>query len=159
MKTLIVYYSYEGNTKLIAEKMANSINADIMELKPINEKKTKGFMKYVWGGRAAMMNKKPDLEPLEFNLDDYEQIIFGTPVWAGTFAPPLNTIFANNKLENKNVALFCCHAGGKGKIFNKFDKIMSGNRVVGQLDIVDPLKSNADEKVFTAIGWVNALPK
>ena len=55
MKTLIVYYSYEGNTKIIAETIGKSIEADIMELKPEKEMTSKGFMKYVWGGRAAVM--------------------------------------------------------------------------------------------------------
>lgn len=34
MKNLVVYYSLEGNTKLIAEFIAKEIGADIIELKP-----------------------------------------------------------------------------------------------------------------------------
>ena len=35
MKKLVVYYSFEGNTKLISTAIANEIGADILELKPI----------------------------------------------------------------------------------------------------------------------------
>lgn len=157
MKKLIVFYSYEGNTKCIAEEMAKASGADIIELKPVKEKKTTGFMKYVWGGRDAVMKKIPVLEPIAYDLNDYDLIIFGTPVWAGTFAPPLNSIFHKNLPKDKNVALFCCYAGGKGKIFNKFEKIMSDNRVIGTLDIIDPTKSDTEEKVSNAISWITGL--
>lgn len=33
-KTLIVYYSLEGSTKLITETIAKEMNADIIECKP-----------------------------------------------------------------------------------------------------------------------------
>ena len=37
MKILVIFYSFEGNTKLIAENIAETINADILELKPRKE--------------------------------------------------------------------------------------------------------------------------
>ena len=45
MKKLIIFYSFEGNTKLIAENIAKAIDADILELKPEKEVKTKSFMR------------------------------------------------------------------------------------------------------------------
>lgn len=45
MKKLVVFYSFEGNTKFLAEAIANEIKADILELKPKKEIKTKGFFK------------------------------------------------------------------------------------------------------------------
>lgn len=36
MKAIVVYYSFEGNTKLIAQTIANTVDADIEELKPKN---------------------------------------------------------------------------------------------------------------------------
>jgi len=157
MKTLIVYYSFEGNTKLLATKMSEASGADIMELKLVKEMKSKGFMKYFWGGKAALMQKKPKLEPLEYNFDDYDRIIFGTPVWAGTFAPPFNTIFTDYKIKNKEVAFFCCHAGGMGKVFNKFKKQLPNNNIIGELETNDPLKTGEEAKVARAIKWITDL--
>lgn len=157
MKTLIVYYSFEGNTKLLATEMAKASGADLMELKPVKEMKSKGFMKYVWGGQAAVMQKKPKLEALQYNFDDYDRIIFGTPVWAGTFAPPFNTIFTDYKIENKDVAFFCCHAGGMGKVFEKFNKKLINNKVIGKFETMDPLKTDKNEKVTKAVNWINDL--
>lgn len=33
MKNLVIFYSLEGNTKLIASTIARAINADVLELK------------------------------------------------------------------------------------------------------------------------------
>ena len=35
MKSLVVYYSYSGNTRLIAETVAHALDADIEELQPV----------------------------------------------------------------------------------------------------------------------------
>ena len=37
MSTLVVYFSFNGNTKMIAEKIAETINADVVELKTSKE--------------------------------------------------------------------------------------------------------------------------
>ncbi len=38
------------------------------------------------------MGEKPKLQPYEFKTELYDRIIFGTPVWASTFAPSLRTV-------------------------------------------------------------------
>ena len=96
MKTLIVYYSLEGNTKYAADKIAQAIGADTLQLVPKKAYSDKGFSKFLWGGKSALMAEKPALEPIDANLDEYEQIVFGFPVWAGTFAPPLRTFIEDN---------------------------------------------------------------
>lgn len=53
MKNLVVYYSLEGNTKLIAKFIAKEIGSDIIELKPKKEFPSSGFRKYVWAGTYA----------------------------------------------------------------------------------------------------------
>ena len=58
MKPLIVFYSFEGNTKLIAEKIAQTVDAEALELKPQKEIRTKGFMKYFWGGKQVLTKVK-----------------------------------------------------------------------------------------------------
>ncbi len=157
MQTLIIYYSYEGNTRFIAQKMAEAINADLMELKPIKEMKSKGFMKYVWGGKAAVMKSRPKLEDLTHKIEDYDLIIFGTPVWAGTFAPVFNTLFKEHDIKDKKVATFCCHAGGMGKVKLHFKDKLNCNEYLGELDILDPLESGQDHKAKMATSWVKGL--
>lgn len=157
MKTLIIFYSLEGNTKLMAKHMAEAINADILELKPKIEINPKGFMKYFQGGKAAMMKTKPELLPLEKNPQDYDVLFIGSPAWAWTYAPALNTFFSQCALSNKKIALFCCYRGGKGNIFNNMKKNLGNNQILGEIDFKDPLKNNTDVHIQKAIKWAKDM--
>ena len=103
MKNLVVFYSLEGNTKFIASQIAKKVNADILELKTKKEYPNKGFKKYFWGGRSVLFNQKPELIESDKNINEYDNIFIGTPIWVGTYAPPYDTFLAENKIYNKNI--------------------------------------------------------
>lgn len=157
LKKLVVYYSFEGNTRFIANTIAEVIDADILELRPKNEIKTKSFMKFLWGGRQVIMKEKPDLIPFDINLQEYDIIFIGTPVWAWSYAPPLNTFFSTIEIKNKKIALFCCHGGGKGKIFEKMKKRLSGNDFVGEIDFFEPLKRDKEGNISKIKQWARNI--
>ena len=50
MKSLIVYYSYEGNCEAIKEVK----NANVLCIEPKKEKKTKSLFRFVWGGMQVL---------------------------------------------------------------------------------------------------------
>ena len=50
MRTAIVYYSMNGNTAMVAGKLAAGMDADLIELKPETAYPDKGFKKYISGG-------------------------------------------------------------------------------------------------------------
>lgn len=122
MKTLVAFYSLDGNTKSIAEAIAEALgDADILEIKPKKEL-TSSFLKYFWGGRQAFMKEKPELLPLEKNANDYDIIFVGTPVWSWTVSPPIRSFISQAKLKGKKIALFCCYEGNPGKTFEEMKK-------------------------------------
>ena len=61
-KILIVYYSLTGNTQFIAEALRDSIEADILELKPIKELNPESGTKFMWGGFQSTMKKKTGID-------------------------------------------------------------------------------------------------
>ncbi|MEA1883346.1 MAG: flavodoxin [Thermotogota bacterium] len=126
-KTLVLYYSYEGHTKKVAEVIAKELSTDIEGVKPIKEMKTKGFGKFLWGGSQVVMKKKPELKPMNVNPDDYDTIFVGTPVWAFTYAPPVKTILESGMLKNKKVAFFYTHEGGEGKTEENAKTVIENN--------------------------------
>jgi flavodoxin len=159
MKKIVIFYSLEGNTRLIGENIAKTIDADILELKPKNEIPSKGFMKYLWGGKAAMMKTKPELLPFDTDLQQYDVFFIGTPVWAWTYAPPLNTFFQTHTLSDRKIALFCCHAGQKGKIFAKMKDALKGNQILGEIDFKEPLKNDTGANIEKAKTWAENIIK
>jgi len=156
MKSLIIYYSFEGGTRLIAETMVKKLEADLLELKPEKEIKTRGFLKYFWGGRQVMMKIAPKLLPLGKNPDDYELIIIGTPVWAFNYAPPLRTFFSQIKLANKRLALFCVHEGNFGKTLENMKQELKGNDILSETDFIDVAK-NPEANIKKAGEWLEKI--
>lgn len=156
LKTLIVYYSFEGNTRLIAEAIAQEIKADILELKVQNDIKTRGFMKYFWGGRQVFQKKTPDLLPFDKDPNDYALIFIGTPVWVFTYAPALRTFFNKIKLKGKKIALFCCHESDPAKTIDNMKKELEGNDIISENDFVNVLK-NPRENSLNAKLWAGKI--
>ncbi|MCL2099365.1 MAG: hypothetical protein FWH24_02885 [Oscillospiraceae bacterium] len=90
MKTLILFYSYSGKTKNIAEALAAEESADTEEIKDI---KRPGKLKaYTAGIVAAIRGRAWPVRPLEADMAAYERLILLAPVWAGNPAPPFNAV-------------------------------------------------------------------
>ena len=75
MKSLVVYYSFSGNTRLVAEAVAGAINADIEELKTEKPLNASGAGYVMWGLRQLVSQSKPPLLSLKHRVDDYDLII------------------------------------------------------------------------------------
>ncbi|MDO4806989.1 MAG: flavodoxin [Coriobacteriales bacterium] len=141
MKTAVVYYSMSGNTEFVAKQMAEEIPADLVRLAPVKEYPSKGVRKFLWGGKSAIMSEAPTLLPYDFDVTAYDRIVFGTPVWAGTFAPPLRTFIRDYKdeLAGKSLAAFACCAGGDAKkTFPKLKEALGVDSLEQELVLTDP---------------------
>jgi flavodoxin len=141
MKTLIVYYSLDGNTALIAKKMATYLQADLLQLYPEKEYPTGKVRKYLWGGKSVLFGDIPKLKEYKVSLDTYDTILIGTPIWASTYAPPIKTFLVENEIKNKKVAFFACHGGGGAdKCFAKLKEHLPQNEGMQVVDFFDPTK-------------------
>ena len=96
-KVAIVYYSMTENTDYVAKHISENIEADLIRIVPQKEYPNSGFKKFLWGGKSAIMGETPKLEPYEFGETKYDYIIFGTPVWASSFVPPIRTFIKDNR--------------------------------------------------------------
>ncbi|MGB4661213.1 MAG: flavodoxin [Mobilitalea sp.] len=151
MKSVIIYYSLEGNTDFIAKKIAKITGADLVRLEPVKEYPSTGFKKYFWGGKSVTFNETPKLKNEAIDLSKYDSIIIGTPIWAGSFTPPILTFLTDYNIQDKNVYLFASTSGGDvQKCFDKMEKKMAGNKILATTYFIDPLKSpkdDTDEKI------------
>ncbi|MCL2068919.1 MAG: hypothetical protein FWH00_03380 [Oscillospiraceae bacterium] len=90
MKTLILYYSYSGKTRAIAEKLAAQESEDIAEIKDV---KRPGKLKaYVGGIFAAGRGKAWPIQQLTVDLAAYDRLILLAPIWANNPAPQFNAV-------------------------------------------------------------------
>ncbi|MDR1575259.1 MAG: flavodoxin [Treponema sp.] len=158
MKTAVVYYSFDGNCALVAEQIKAILNADLIRLQTKDEKKRGGFAKYFWGGAQVVMRKKPALKPYDFDAAAYDLIIIGAPVWAGSPAPPLETFLSAAKISGKKLALFLCHAGGRGKAMDKLKLLLAGNTIAAETDFINPA-GNTGELKRKVEEWLKPLAR
>jgi flavodoxin len=127
MKVLIVYYSFEGNTRYAARLLAEKLDADTLELEPSKDYPRGKASKYVFGGAAASLSAAPELKPYVCEPEKYDLVILGSPVWAGRTAPPLNTFLKSHDLRQSRVAAFACSASGNAeRLFATLEKKVGG---------------------------------
>jgi flavodoxin len=133
MKTLVAYYSRTGNTKKVAEALAESLNADIEAI--VSDTKAKGM------GRLAMqafLRVHAKIAQTTNNAASYDVVVIGSPVWAGKMSSPIRTYLAQNKDKFTSVAFFCTHGNprseGSAKVLESME-ILSGKKAAAVLDV------------------------
>ncbi len=158
MKSIVVFYSLEGNTRLIAQAIAEATGAALLELRPKREIPKKGFGKFFYGGKSVMLHEQPELQNEFPDFAEYDTVLIGTPIWAGSFSAPVNTFLKTQSLVGKKIALFACHkGGGANKCFENLKKKLPGCKFLGELSLIDPLARNPEENRQKAIAWAQSL--
>ena len=154
MKTVVVYFSLTGNTKFVAEKIAQQLDADLCEV--IDKNYKQGKMLYIKGGAAAMREKLTDIT-VEKPIDDYTLVVVGSPVWAGKIAPAIRTFLVENNFSNKQVAFFVSIGGDKPeKTFTNIIKTVELEPIIDGLGVTQPLENKADAETQIT-EWCNQL--
>jgi len=113
MKSLVVYYSLTGKTRLVAEAIAEALNATLVE---IEERRPIPFpFVYLSGGFAAFTNRGSKINPIDVDLKQYERIFVGSPVWAYRPAPAINSFIYKTNFEGRSVIPFFTMGGDDSK--------------------------------------------
>lgn len=157
MKSIIVYYSLDGNVKLLSETISSEVGADLLPLKLKKEIKSDSFMKYFWGGKQVVMKEIPELEPVDFNPENYDLIILGTPVWAANYTPALRSFLEKFDLSGKKIALFCSHEGGSGLTITNLKNKLRTSQIISTTDFLAPLKKGKEAALEKARSWSKTL--
>lgn len=150
MKKLVVFYSYTGHTKMIAESIQRKLNCDILEIKPVKPYSTDYQTVVDEEQNNSSVGKTPDIQKIDKNLNDYDEIIIGTPVWWYTIAPVIRTFLTQNDLSNKTIKPFATNAGWLGHTFQEIQKLCPNSKVDKEMNIVfesysDNLVTSPDE--------------
>lgn len=111
-KSLVVYYSYTGNTKTIAKLIQQKINSDIFEI-TIDYKYPEEYRPMTEQAKEELKNNfLPKLTSKIDNIDQYDVIFLGSPNWWGTVTPAVRSFLANYNLNSKKIVPFITHGGG-----------------------------------------------
>ncbi|WRS27429.1 hypothetical protein U6B65_14055 [Oscillospiraceae bacterium MB08-C2-2] len=111
MNAIIVYYTFGGSTQKEAQRLSKELGAPLCR---VREKHRRGLLGSFFSVPAAIGRRASAIQPLGVDLQAYDRIIVGCPIWAGHPAPAFNAI-VNLLPAGKEVDLFFCSAGGESK--------------------------------------------
>ena len=135
MKTLLLYYSYGGNTRRVAQHIQNILGCDVAEISTVTP--YSGSYNFIvdQGKREVDSGYEPSIRPIDKNIKDYDTVILGTCVWWYTFAPAVKTMLSAVDWKGKTVYPFATNGGWIGHTFKDIEKACSGAEVKMGLNI------------------------
>jgi len=104
MPAIVLYISYFGNTKILAEKLAVELNTTEIYGSVFGRFRAFLHMIGIRGGKYPT----PDLK-------EYDVIYVGCPVWAGAPAPALKKLLNNFDLTGKEMRFFTRAGSGNAE--------------------------------------------
>jgi flavodoxin len=111
MNTVVLYYSYSGHSKKVAEKLARTQSAELVEIKTMVRRPMP--LLFVYDCALALMHRAVAIQPITQELSAYDMITLVSPVWASNPAPAFN---AAVKLlpKGKKVQVIMVSSSGSG---------------------------------------------
>lgn len=112
MKRAVIYYSLTSNTKEAAESIAKQIGAELYRMETVKPMPVEKEKQMLVGGMQATFGMKPKVKGIPEQIDTFDELILGTPIWAGKNAPAINTLLKSKDVKNKITAVFTFSGGG-----------------------------------------------
>ena len=135
MKTAIITYSLGGNTRSVATKMKEWLDADIYEIKT-KVPYPQDYDQMVEQGKIEVESGfMPEIEELNIDFSKYDNIVLGSPVWWYTFAPAMNAYLKNADFLGKKVYVFATNGGWLGHTLKDYEKKVKNAKISGELNI------------------------
>jgi len=154
MKPVILFYSFSGSTRRVAEILARRLGAPAVEIKtrePIRHPYGVGFMNRI-------KTRTPEIV-IDADLDAFDTFYIGGPTWFWTVTPPILTLLSTRSFAGKTVVPFCTNDAQPGNFLARFAELCPGADVKPgfQLQRVRRLSDEEIEKTIAA--ETGLLPK
>ena len=121
-KILVAYFSRagdnfevgiieKGNTKIAAEMIAKKTGADMFEIKPVKEYPFEYKECTEVAKQEKAENARPEIVSYVKNLDQYDVIFLGYPIFWSDMPMPVYTFLENQDFRGTTIIPFCTSAG------------------------------------------------
>lgn len=106
-KILVAYFSHSGTTRGVANTLSEQIGADLFEIAPQEDYSNL----YMQSNSEIRNNTKPALSGTVENMDEYDIVFVGYPVWWHATPAIINTFLESYDFTGKLVIPFCTSGG------------------------------------------------
>lgn len=154
-KTLIVYFSWSGHTRTVANIIHDLTGSDIVEIE-VEEPYSDVYNEVTARARQELDNDiRPALRTQVENMDKYDTLIVGTPIWSSRLAPPVKSFLAKYDLTGKKIVPFCTHGGsGIAQSVNNIRSVCPNSEILQSLAVSGSSAANSRTDVE---GWLRTL--
>jgi flavodoxin len=156
-KILVAYFSCNGTTRAVAESLADVLGADLHEITPAvpytpadlnwRDKQSRSSIE------MADRSFRPAITGEVANMNDYEVIFVGFPIWWYTAPTIIHTFLESYDFSGKTIVLFAT-SGGSG--FGKTAENL-GSSVSPTAKIVEGKLLNGSPSRKESAAWVEGL--
>lgn len=156
-KILIAVYSQSGQSMYIANIIKDKLQADLYEIKP--KRKYNDDMWKAWDEAQEEMatNSYPELLGDIPNLQEYETVIVGGPVWGMTLANPVVTFMRNIDLKGKKISAFWTFYDHDEKYDNAMKEYSKGADYVRGLALPRSISGNTKKTEDKINEWIKTF--
>lgn len=154
-KSLVVYFSWSGNTQNVAQAIQTQTDSDIFEIVPETPYSDDYDAVVDLAQEEQRENVRPAISGSIDHIDDYDVIYVGFPNWWGDMPMILYTFFDSYDLSGKTIAPFCTSGGsGLSNTVNEIKGLEPNATVTDGLHIGSSSASNPDSAVS---GWLSEI--
>lgn len=163
-KSLIVYYSWVGNTEVAAKEIQAQTGFGIQKIEEIKERKKSSIGS---SAMSAFFGFKSSIKPVDFSMKGYRNIILGAQVWAGKTTPAINSFLGKADFKDKKVWLFITKADEKipqkvidsikSRIEKKGGKVMDCLSLTTKWDPKTNIPVSAEEVRSNITDWIKKI--
>ena len=108
-RALVVFFSRTGNTRAVAEGVAEALHADVEALSDRMERR--GMWGYLRCSVEAALRRHARLQPLTKDPGAYDLVVVGTPMWMGTLSSLVRAYLDSQRTRLPEVAFLLTHGG------------------------------------------------
>jgi flavodoxin len=157
MKTSIIYHSYSGITRGVAEKIQKACGGDLIEV--TLKKNYSPLTAYSLGCYRAIREESDPIEPESIDVSASDLVVIGTPVWAFKATPAVNAAIAALKgCDGKKAVIFATCGSSAKDTLPILEKGLEakGVSVVGQF-VITRKEIGEGQKVKVLIDSIKAV--
>lgn len=134
-KTLVAYFTYSGNAKKVAERVAQLADADMFEIVPKNAYSSDYQTCIEEARKEVAENARPEITEKVQDMDKYDTLIVGFPNWCGTCPMVVLAFLEQYDLTGKKIYSFVTNGGGGcGRSTEDIEKSVKGAEITESIN-------------------------
>ena len=158
--TLVIYYSFTGNGKKVAEYVKNKLNADILELEPAVPFSS-DYDEVVEEWQNNDIKRDVEIKTVNVDFSQYSKIVLITCTWWYGISPVMKRFLKDYDLSGKDVIVASSNAGWIGHCFKDYKELLPNSNIKAELDLTFSANDNERDKMLISYKnvdkWISKL--